>query len=81
MDITLFMTWFIDMFINLFKFIYNTLDTITFNNISLLQYTISIFVLFPILTLLFTLVTSRNVYDNIEKRHEKNRKEKAKEND
>lgn len=64
MDITNFIGWFIDVFLNIFKFIYNTLDSITFYNISLLQYMIAILVLFPILTLLFTLVTTQRVYEN-----------------
>lgn len=73
MDITNFMNWFINMFLSLFKFIYDTLDSITFNGISLLQYFITILVLIPILTILFTLVTSDKVWNqNNEKRKEKN---------
>ncbi len=64
MDITNFMNWFLNMFLNVFKFIYDTLDSITFGGISLLQYSITIFVLIPILTILFTLVTSEKIWDS-----------------
>lgn len=79
MDITNFMNWFITQFLNLFKFIYNTLDNITFNGISLLQYTISVFVLVPILTVLFTLVTSDKIWTSETEKSKKSKKSKGKE--
>lgn len=80
MDITNFMNWFLNMFLNIFKFIYNTLDSITFNGISLLKYMICVVVLFPILTILFTLVTSDRLFKNASEIRKEN-KEKRKEDD
>lgn len=75
MDITKFMNWFIDAFLSLFQFVYNTLDSIKFGGISLLQYIITIFVLIPILGILFTLVTSEKVWTaSSEKRQTKKEK-------
>lgn len=74
MDISYFMSNFLNFFLDIFKFIYNTLDSITFFGVSFLKYTIAIFVLYPLFTTLFTLITSRNVYDNIEKRTRKKEK-------
>lgn len=65
MDITNFMTWFINLFVDLLKFVFNTLDSITFNGTSLLRYSIFVVLIIPIMTILFTLVSNRNVYRNI----------------
>ncbi len=77
MDITAFMNWFLNMFLDIFKFIYDTLDSITFNGISLLKYLVSVLVLFPILTILFTLVTSEKIWDSKSERSKKTSKEES----
>ncbi|MDE5889051.1 MAG: hypothetical protein K2H20_03430 [Bacilli bacterium] len=64
MDISNFMSWFLNMFLGIIKFIYDTLDSITFSGVSLLQYFITVLVLIPILTILFTLVTSEKIWDS-----------------
>lgn len=73
MDITDFMTWFINLFVNFLKYIYNTLDSITFAGTSLLKFSIFVVLIFPIITILFTLVSNKNIYNNV-KNDIKNRK-------
>lgn len=72
MDVTKFMNWFLDMFLNIMKTIFNTLDNIKFSGISFLDYMIAIFILMPVLTILFTLATSNKLWNaNEEKRRKK----------
>lgn len=77
MDITDFITWFINQIINIFTWCFNLLNSITFYNISLLQYIISLLVLGVILEILFTLVSSNGIKNS----REYMRKEKKKNND
>lgn len=55
MDITSFIDWFISQFINLFTFIYNTLDNVTFHGVSILGYSITLILMGVIITTLTTL--------------------------
>lgn len=73
MDITDFMTWFINLFVNFLKYIYNTLDNITFAGTSLLKFSIFCVLIYPIITMLFTLISNRSLYQN-SKNDTKNRK-------
>lgn len=61
MDITNFMTQFINLIVNFFIWAYKELNNITFSGISLLQYIITILVLGVIVEILFTLVSSRSI--------------------
>lgn len=79
MDITSFINWFLDQFIKLFKFLFNTLDSITFNGISLLDYIITVFVLIPIVTTLFTLVTSDKLWNSKSERSRSKKEDKKNE--
>ena len=77
MDITNFITWFVNQILNIFTWCFNLLNNITFYNISLLQYIISLLILGVILEILFTLVSSNGVRSS----KEYMRKEKKKNND
>lgn len=51
-DITNFIDWFVNLFVSFFSYFFNLLDTITFHNISLLDYCIAVVIIgiiFPIL--------------------------------
>lgn len=61
MDITNFITWFIQEIINLISNCFIILYNITFYNISLLEYIISLLVLGVIIEILFTLVSSNGL--------------------
>lgn len=67
MDITNFVTWFVNLFIDILSYCFNTLNSITFYNISLLQFIITILVLSVVVTLLFTAapISSINTSYNI----------------
>lgn len=77
MDITNFITWFVNQILNIFTWCFNLLNNIRFYNISLLQYIISLLVLGVILEILFTLVNSNGIKNS----KEYMRKEKKKNND
>ena len=55
MDISSFVTWFIDTIINIFTKLFSILDSITFMGISLLQYSITILILSAVINLLITI--------------------------
>ena len=77
MDITSFITWFIESIIGILTWCFNLLNNITFYNISLLQYIISLLILGVILEIIFTLVSSNGIKNS----KEYMRKEKRKNND
>ena len=77
MDITNFITWFIESILEILTWCFNLLNNITFYNISLLQYIISLLVLGVILEIIFTLVSSNGIKNS----KEYMRKEKRKNND
>lgn len=77
MDITNFITWFIENILKIFTSSFNLLNKITFYNISLLQYIISVLVLGVILEILLTLVSSNGIRNS----REYMRKETKKKND
>lgn len=55
-DITNFVNWFISAMVDLFTFIFNTLDSISFLGITLLDYITTIFILSVALPLVVTLL-------------------------
>ena len=55
LDITNFMSWFLNQFATFFTFIYNTLDNITFFGVSLLSFSITCILMGVIITTLTTL--------------------------
>ena len=77
MDITSFITWFIESILGILTWCFNLINNITFYNISLLQYIISLLVLGVILEIIFTLVSSNGIKNS----KEYMRKEKKKNND
>lgn len=77
MDITSFITWFVENILNIFTWCFNLLNRITFYNVSLLQYIISLLVLGVILEILFTLVSNNGIKSS----REYMRKEQRKNND
>lgn len=54
-DITSFMEQFINLILNAFVWIFNTLDSIKFGGISILSYLVTLIILGTILPLLFTI--------------------------
>ncbi len=55
MDISNFVGWFINQFLTLFTYIFNTLDSITFYGVSLLGFSITCILMAVIITTLTTL--------------------------
>ncbi len=75
MDITSFMSWFINQCLNLFKFVYDTFDSITFFNISLLDYCIAI-ILIPIgVSILIAIAKNPPVEKNRHRKEKRNSEE------
>ena len=60
MDISVFMTWFINQVINMFTEIFNTLDSFKFLGTSLLGVIVTIVVLIPLLNIVLTISKSTN---------------------
>lgn len=79
MDITNFMTWFINQVVSIFKKTFNILDSITFSGISLLDLIITIVILTALIGVLITVV--QNVGINLQsERSDKSDKKYTKEN-
>lgn len=72
MDITNFMTWFINQIINIFTFIFNLLDSIEFMGTTLLKVILFIQILAIIIKILLTV--SKNTGSNIERVNRKDEK-------
>lgn len=72
------MQWFIELVVNMFTSIYNTLDSITFMGTSLLKFSLTIMILASLVTVLFTIANSYVVngerFGRAEGRREKNKK-------
>lgn len=77
MDITNFMTWFISQVINMFTWIFNTLDSITFAGTSLLRISVTIFILSCLIPIILTVGKSSSV---VASRSERVKSKKGKEN-
>lgn len=79
MDITNFMSWFLDKCLYFFKFVYDTFDSITFFNISLLDYCIAL-ILIPIgVSILIAIAKNPPINKSKRKKHRKReRKERRK---
>lgn len=61
MDITSFMSWFLDQFINLLKWFFDILDHITFFGISLLDFSIAVVIIGVIIPVLLTIASNSSV--------------------
>lgn len=61
MDITNFMTWFINQVVNIFTFAYSTLNDITFMGTSLLKVILTIGILGALLPVILTLVQRQSI--------------------
>lgn len=61
MDITAFMSWFVNQVANMFTWVYNTLDSITFAGTSLLKVSITLVILVPLVGVLLTLTKNSSV--------------------
>lgn len=59
-DIGGFMSWFLGQLVSLVGFCFDTLDSIGFLGVSLLDYSIAIFLLSVVLPIIFSLVRSRS---------------------
>lgn len=66
MDITNFMTWFIQQVVKIFTFVYSTLAGITFMGTNLLQVILTITILGAILPVFLTIVNTQTI--NTERR-------------
>lgn len=73
MDITNFMTWFINQAVNMFSWFFNILDSITFMGTSLLKVCITIMILVPLLSVVLTLSTGVSVIGSKSERIETKR--------
>lgn len=74
MDITNFMTWFIYQVVNIFTFVYSTLNDITFMGTSLLKVILTIGILGALLPVILTLIQRQSI--SYEQRSYKERKSK-----
>lgn len=61
MDITNFMSWFVNQVVNIFSWIFSTLDSITFAGTSLLRVSITIVILVPLVGVLLTLTKNSSI--------------------
>ena len=74
MDITSFMTWFLNQVVSIFTFTYSTLNNITFMGTSLLKVILTIGILSALLPVILTLVQRQSI--GAEQRSYKERKKK-----
>lgn len=76
MDISNFMSWFITQVVNIFKWFYNLLDSITFGGTSLLKILVTIVILVPLISVVLTINQNVNVIGNRSERI-RNKKERV----
>lgn len=79
MDITNFMTWFINQVVNMFTWIYSTLSSIKFMGTNLLQFSVTLMILIPLIGVVLTI--SSNVGFVRAERVRESRKDKNKNED
>lgn len=61
MDITDFITWFINQVVRIFTWFFTTLDSITFAGTSLLRVSITITILVPLVGILLTIASNPSI--------------------
>ncbi len=61
MDISNFMSWFVNQVVNMFSWFFETLDSITFAGTSLLKVSVTIVILVPLVGVFLTLSKNLNV--------------------
>ncbi len=76
MDISNFMSWFITQVVNIFKWFYNLLNSITFGGTSLLKVLVTIVILVPLISVVLTINQNVNVIGNRSERI-RNKKERV----
>lgn len=76
MDISNFMSWFITQVVNIFKWFFNLLDSITFGGTSLLKVLVTIVILVPLISVVLTINQNVNVIGNRSERF-RNKKERV----
>lgn len=76
MDISNFMSWFITQVVNIFKWFFNLLDSITFGGTSLLKVLVTIVILVPLISVVLTINQNVNVIGNRSERI-RNKKERV----
>lgn len=76
MDISNFIIWFITQVVNIFKWFYNLLDSITFCGTSLLKVLVTIVILVPLISVVLTINQNVNVIGNRSERI-RNKKERV----
>lgn len=76
MDISNFMSWFITQVVNIFKWFFNLLDSITFGGTSLLKVLVTIVILVPLISVVLTINQNVNVICNRSERI-RNKKERV----
>lgn len=76
MDISNFLSWFITQVVNIFKWFYNLLDSITFGGTSLLKVLVTIVILVPLISVVLTINQNLNVIGNRSERI-RNKKERV----
>lgn len=64
MDISNFMSWFITQVVNIFKWFYNLLNSITFGGTSLLKVLVTIVILVPLISVVLTINQNVNIIGN-----------------
>lgn len=77
MDITNFMTWFLNQVVNIFTYVFTTLNNITFMGTSLLKVILTITILGAMLPVLLTITQTQGV--KAEKRAYRQAKKQARE--
>lgn len=76
MDISNFMSWFITQVVNIFKWFYNLLNSITFGGTSLLKVLVTIVILVPLISVVLTINQNVNIIGNRSERI-RNKKERV----
>lgn len=76
MDISNFMSWFITQVVNIFKWFYNLLNSITFGGTSLLKVLVTIVLLVPLISVVLTINQNVNIIGNRSERI-RNKKERV----
>jgi len=77
-DITNFMTWWIQQVANIFTYIFNTLNSITFANTSILKVIINIMILSALIPVILTIAQSKTINNSMKEKRP--RKEKQNDN-
>lgn len=78
MDITNFMSWFIDQVVSIFTWVYSTLDSIKFMGTSLLKVSVTLMILIPLIGVVLTISRNTSVVGERVEKVKESRKDKTK---